>query len=149
MNRLRTSATAAAAIIISLVGITSTGTANAASAPLSQPGSGTEVSTKYPGCEVSYEDPQVVNGKVRFTGTARCAESAPATVDWLVIWLTPRNDAPYEEWFGDEAGSKKSHSASSTVPCVSGTYQGSIFASLYGDEGGEHVWVDREVTITC
>ncbi|RBQ15965.1 hypothetical protein DP939_32115 [Spongiactinospora rosea] len=107
------------------------------------------MSEVYPGCEVFFDTPHVVDGKVRFNGGAKCSESAPATVDWLVIWLEPDNDAPYDEWFGERTGPAKSHSASSTVPCVSGHYQGTLFASVNGNKGVDQIWVDREATITC
>ncbi|PZG53985.1 hypothetical protein C1I98_04990 [Spongiactinospora gelatinilytica] len=54
--------------------------------------------------------------------------------------VEPDNNAPYDEWFGERAGSAKSHSASSTVPCVSGHYQGTLFASVHGNKGGDQIW---------
>ncbi|RSN15497.1 hypothetical protein DMB42_01240 [Nonomuraea sp. WAC 01424] len=145
MNRLRTFAVLATATTAAVLSITSIGVASAAL----QPPYETRPSEVYPGCEVFFDTPHVVDGKIRLTGGAKCDQSAPATVDWLVIWLEPNNDAPYYEWFGERTGSEKSHSASSTVPCVSGDYHGTIFASVFGDKGVEQIWVDRNATITC
>ncbi|MER7211610.1 hypothetical protein ABT340_31535 [Streptosporangium sp. NPDC000239] len=151
MNRLRTFTMVAGAIVAALVSVTPSGTASAApsSSGLAQSGSGVQVSEVYPGCEVFFDDPHVVDGKVRFNGGARCSESAPATVDWLLVWLSPQNDAPYDEAVGEGNGPEKSHSASSTVPCVDGTYQGTVFASVFGNKGVDQMWVDREVTVDC
>ncbi|MFI0419672.1 hypothetical protein [Spongiactinospora sp. 9N601] len=153
MNRPRKFATLTAVIAAGLLTITSSAVGTASATPLSPdtggPENETRVSEVYPGCEVFFDTPRVVDGKVRFTGGAKCSDSAPAEVQWLVIWLEPDNNAPYDEWFGERTGSAKSHSASSTVPCVSGHYQGTLFASVYGNKGVDQIWVDREATITC
>ncbi|MFI0419160.1 hypothetical protein [Spongiactinospora sp. 9N601] len=138
MRSIRKSTMLAASIAAGLLTILPGGVANAA-----------PVSESYPECELFFDAPRVINGKVGFTGGAKCPPTSSANVTWLMVWLTPHHDAPYKEWVGEKRGAAKTHTAGSTVPCVSGKYQGSVFASLYGDKGVDHITVDTTATITC
>ncbi|RBQ15084.1 hypothetical protein DP939_37420 [Spongiactinospora rosea] len=138
MRSIRKSTMLAASIAAGLLTILPAGVANAAPA-----------GETYPECELFFDQPSVVDGKVRFTGGAKCASDTSANVGWLLVWLTPHHDAPYKEAVGEKRGRAKTLTANSTVPCVSGNYQGSVFATVTGDKGVEHLKVDTTVPITC